>query len=146
MAPDKRFCRKRAAGLTVLAQCHGEGSMNRASRILRALLPLALGIAVLLAWEAAVAAYDIPRFVLPAPSAIFLALTSDFPSLMASLWTTLRITLLAFVLAVASGVVLAVLFSQSRTVEMAPYPYPLVFHVTPAFPIPPLIIISLGFA
>src|SRR5258708_22349037 len=116
MASDKRICRKRAAGLAVLAQCHGESGMNSASRILRALLPLALGIAVLLAWEAAVAAYDIPRFVLPAPSAIWLALVSDFPSLMGSLWTTLRITLLAFVLAGATGVVLAGLFSQSRTV------------------------------
>ncbi len=119
--------------------------MNSASRILRALLPLALGIAVLLAWEAAVAAYDIPHFVLPAPSAIWLALTSDFPSLMASLWTTLRITLLAFMLAVASGVALAVLFSQSRMVEMALYPYAVVLQVTPVVAIAPLIIIWVGF-
>ena len=41
--------------------------MMSAQRALRTLLPLALGIAVLAAWEAIVAAYDIPRFVLPAP-------------------------------------------------------------------------------
>ena len=109
------------------------------------LLPLALGIAVLAAWEAIVAAYDIPRFVLPAPSAIWQALIDDFPSLMASLWTTLRITLLAFALAVASGVVLAVLFSQSRMVEMALYPYAVILQVTPVVAIAPLIVIWVGF-
>ena len=81
-------------------------------------LPLALGFAVLVAWEAIVRAYDIPRFVLPAPSDIWRALIADLPSLLSSLWTTLRITLMAFALAVLCGVALAVLFSQSRVVEM----------------------------
>src|SRR5450631_1909419 len=114
-------------------------------RVLRMLLPVALGIAVLLLWEALVAAYRIPRFVLPAPSAIWAALIADFPSLMASLWTTLRITLLAFALAVVSGVTLAVLFSQSRIVEMALYPYAVILQVTPVVAIAPLIIIWVGF-
>src|SRR4029077_20369078 len=92
-----------------------------------------------------VAAYDIPRFVLPAPSAIWLPPTSDFSSLMASLWTTLRITLVAFVLAVVSGVALAVLFSQSRIVEMTLYPYAVVLQVTPVVAIAPLIVIWVGY-
>ena len=116
-----------------------------AQRALRTLPPLALGIAVLAAWEAVVAAYDIPRFVLPAPSAIGEALIEDFPSLMASLWTTLRITLLAFALAVATGVALAVLFSQSRMIEMALYPYAVILQVTPVVAIAPLIVIWVGF-
>ncbi|HXJ01695.1 MAG TPA: ABC transporter permease [Micropepsaceae bacterium] len=114
-------------------------------RILRMLLPVALGFAVLILWEALVAAYRIPRFVLPAPSAIWQALLDDFPSLMASLWTTLRITLLAFALAVISGVALAVLFSQSRIVEMTLYPYAVILQVTPIVAIAPLIIIWVGF-
>ena len=119
--------------------------MTSASRILRMLLPFGLGIAVLVAWEAFVAAYAIPRFVLPAPSAILQALIEDFPSLMASLWTTLRITLLAFALALASGVALAVLFSQSRTIEMALYPYAVILQVTHIVAIAPLIVIWVGF-
>jgi len=113
--------------------------------IAKYILPIALGFAVLLIWELLVRAYAIPRFVLPAPSAIFQALVSDFPSLMASLWTTLRITVLAFVLAVASGVGLAILFSQSRTVEMMLYPYAVALQVTPVVAIAPLIIIWVGF-
>jgi NitT/TauT family transport system permease protein len=64
---------------------------------------------------------------------------------MASLWTTLRITLLAFLLAVITGVALAIAFSQSRIVEMALYPYAVILQVTPVVAIAPLIIIWVGF-
>jgi NitT/TauT family transport system permease protein len=114
-------------------------------RLLRYGLPLLLGALVLGLWEALVAIYSVPRFVLPPPSAIGEALVDDFPSLMASLWTTLRITLMAFVLAVVSGVALAVLFSQSRVVEMMLYPYAVILQVTPVVAIAPLIIIWVGF-
>jgi NitT/TauT family transport system permease protein len=115
------------------------------TRSLRYVLPLVLGIAVLGAWEILVRAYEVPQFVLPAPSAIWNALISDFPSLMASLWTTLRITVLAFVLAAVSGIALAILFSQSRFIEMMLYPYAVVLQVTPVVAIAPLIIIWVGF-
>ncbi len=119
--------------------------MRPSLRLARTLIPAALGIAVLVAWEALVAIYNIPRFVLPAPSAIAQALADDFPSLMASLWTTLRITLIAFGLAVVTGVALAILFSQSRVVEMALYPYAVILQVTPVVAIAPLIVIWVGF-
>lgn len=118
--------------------------MNTA-RFARAAIPVIVGIAVIAAWEFLVAFYEIPRIVLPAPSAIAQALIDDFPSLMASLWTTLRITLLAFAFAVVSGVALAMLFSQSRVVEMALYPYAVVLQVTPVVAIAPLIVIWVGF-
>ena len=115
------------------------------ARWANALLPLALGIAVLLLWELLVRAYQVPRFVLPPPSAIAQALAADFPSLMTSLWVTFRITLIAFALAVVTGVALAILFSQSRTIEMMLYPYAVVLQVTPVVAIAPLIVIWVGF-
>jgi NitT/TauT family transport system permease protein len=115
------------------------------TRSLRYVLPLALGAIVIAAWELLVRAYAIPQFVLPGPSAILNALISDFPSLMASLWTTLQITVLAFLLAAASGIALAILFSQSRVLEMMLYPYAVVLQVTPVVAIAPLIIIWVGF-
>ena len=114
-------------------------------KTLRWMLPALLGLAVLLAWEAAVRALAIPPFVLPAPSAIARALAGDFSSLMVSLWTTLRITLMAFAIAVVSGVTLAVVFAQSRVVEMMLYPYAVVLQVTPVVAIAPLIIIWVGY-
>jgi NitT/TauT family transport system permease protein len=111
----------------------------------RGLVPLSVGVVFIICWELFVAAWQIPRIVLPAPSAIAEALLQDFPSLMLSLWTTLRITLLAFAIAVVSGVALAILFSQSRIVEMALYPYAVILQVTPVVAIAPLIVIWVGF-
>ncbi len=116
------------------------------SRITRIAVPIIVGIAVLALWEFFVRLYQVPQFVLPAPSAIWLAFIANFASLMASLWTTLSITLAAFVLAVIGGVALAVLFSQSRLVESALYPYAVVLQVTPVVAIAPLILIWVGFA
>lgn len=114
-------------------------------RLLRILLPILLGAAALALWQWAVRFYEVPVFVLPAPSDIAEAFCADFSSLMESLWTTLRITIEAFVLAVLGGVALAVLFNLSRTLEMALYPYAIVLQVTPIVAIAPLIIIWVGF-
>ena len=115
------------------------------SRTLRILIPILVGILVLAVWEAAVDYYQVQPFVLPAPSAIWIAFVENFASLMASLWTTLSITLAAFALAVIGGVALAVLFSQSRLIETALYPYAVVLQVTPVVAIAPLILIWVGF-
>jgi NitT/TauT family transport system permease protein len=115
------------------------------ARAFRLLLPIAFGVAMVAAWEWAVAAFDVSHLVLPAPSLIGAALIENFDSLMASLWTTLHLTLLAFLSALVSGVLLAVLFSLSRTIEMTLYPYAVIIQVTPIFAIAPLIIIWVGY-
>jgi NitT/TauT family transport system permease protein len=112
---------------------------------LKYLLPLALGIAVVGLWELLVRHYQVPTFVLPAPSAIWPAFTNNFASLMASLWTTLEVTWIAFALALALGLVMAIAFSQSRAIEMALFPYAVVLQVTPVVAIAPLILIWVGF-
>jgi NitT/TauT family transport system permease protein len=116
--------------------------MNTALRIA---VPIMVGVAVLAAWELAVRHFNMPVFVLPAPSAIWQAFVENFSSLMVSMWTTLRTTWIAFALAFLGGSLLAILFSQSRLLEMALYPYAVVLQVTPVVAIAPLIIIWVGF-
>jgi NitT/TauT family transport system permease protein len=115
------------------------------SALLKYAVPMALGIAVLALWEFLVRHFAVPVFVLPPPSAIWTALVENFASLMASLWTTLRVTLEAFALAVLGGVALAILFSQSRAIENALYPYAVILQVTPVVAITPLILIWVGY-
>jgi NitT/TauT family transport system permease protein len=115
------------------------------SAALKYAVPVALGIAVLALWEFLVRHYDVPVYVLPAPSAIWAALVENFASLMQSLWTTLSVTLEAFALALIGGVAIAVLFSQSRAIERALYPYAVILQVTPVVAITPLILIWVGF-
>jgi len=104
-------------------------------------VPVALGALVIGLWQFLVRHYDVPVFVLPAPSDIANAFVTDFSTLMSALWTTFRIVVIAFALAVVSGVLLAVLFSQSRIIEYALYPYAVILQVTPIVAIAPLIII-----
>ena len=111
----------------------------------RHIAPLVLGVVVLGAWEVLVRIYDVPPFVLPAPSAIWMAFVTNFASLIVSLGATLKITWIAFALALVSGVALAVVFSQSRVVEMTLFPYAVVLQVTPVVAIAPLILIWVGF-
>jgi NitT/TauT family transport system permease protein len=109
------------------------------------LFPLLLGLAVLGLWEWVVAVKQIPPYVLPAPSAIARAFAGNFSSLMAALAATLLITIEGFAGAVIVAVALAILFSQSRLVERALYPYAVILQVTPVVAIAPLILIWVGF-
>jgi len=115
------------------------------SKALHIAIPFLLGAVVLAAWEFAVGHYQVPPYVLPAPSAIWQAFLDNFTSLIASMWVTLRITWIAFALALLSGLVLAIVFSQSRAIEMALFPYAVVLQVTPIVAIAPLILIWVGF-
>jgi NitT/TauT family transport system permease protein len=114
------------------------------SRLWQILLPTLVGVLALAAWEGAVRFYQVPLFVLPPPSAIAVSLVEDFPSLLDSLIFTLKITVGAFLLASLCGVLLAVLFSQSRLAERALMPYAVVIQVTPVVAIAPLVIMWTG--
>jgi NitT/TauT family transport system permease protein len=113
---------------------------------------LTLGLG-LLAWEGLVRYFEIPPYLLPAPSLIIATLITDWPTrtvggvvvggLAASLWVTLSITLKALAIAVIGSVALAILFAQSRIVERAFYPFAVAMQVTPIVAIAPLLLIYL---
>lgn len=107
-------------------------------------LPTFVAILVLGAWEWSVSWFEISKFVLPAPSQILQALNDNAASLANSALVTIRVTVVAFVLAVILGIALAVLFSQSRTIERALFPYAVTLQVTPVVAIAPLILIWVG--
>lgn len=103
--------------------------------------PLAVGILVLAGWEAVVRINGIPPYILPGPIRIAETLWRDGPSLLGSLLVTLRITAAALFAAVVLGGAIAVLFAQSRLLELSFFPYAVILQVTPVVAIAPLIII-----
>lgn len=110
----------------------------------RILAPLIIGVLALGLWEFAVRAKGIPPYVLPGPLLIGQTLVADWGTLSGSLWITLRITFMALAAAVIVGVTLAVLFTQSKWLEMSLLPYAVILQVTPIVAIAPLIIIWAG--
>lgn len=115
------------------------------TNLAKALIPLALGMVVIGLWQALTQYYRVSPIVLPSPAAIAHAMAAHWPLLLTASWTTLSITLAAFVLAVIGGVSLAVIFSLSRTLEHALYPYAIVLQVTPVIAIAPIITIWIGY-
>ena len=105
------------------------------------LLPVAVMIAVIWFWDRLVVWNEIPHFILPRPGLVLETLIKDWPMLFDALLVTLQITMMALAVAVIGGVGLAVLFTQSRLVEMSFYPYAVILQVTPVVSIAPLIFI-----
>ena len=116
---------------------------SRALRLIRILLPIVVLAAGIAAWEYVVRMYEIPTYVLPAPSAVFQTLVSDWPVLSQSLLTTLVTTLDGFLAAAFGGVALALLFNQSKWLEYSLFPYAVILQVTPVIAIAPLLLIYL---
>lgn len=110
----------------------------------RILAPLAIGVLALALWEFAVRWNEVPHYVLPGPLLVGETLVADWGTLSGSLWITLKITFMALAAAVVVGVTLAVLFTQSKWLEMSLLPYAVILQVTPIVAIAPLIIIWAG--
>ena len=107
-------------------------------------VPAAVFIGALLAWEGVVRYYQIPPYLLPAPSAVIITLVRDWPTLSGSLWVTLVIMAKALTASVIGSVALAILFAQSRLIERAFYPFAVALQVTPIVSIAPLLLVYLN--
>lgn len=113
----------------------------RRERVGRWLLPVVVMALGLLAWDRVVVWNQIPHYILPGPGLVAQTLVADWPILFDGLLVTLQITLMALAAAVIGGVGLAILFTQSRLLEMSFYPYAVILQVTPIVAIAPLIFI-----
>jgi NitT/TauT family transport system permease protein len=103
--------------------------------------PTLVGVALLLFWEIACRAGNVPVFLLPKPTDIAAKLASDWPTLLGALGMTLRVALQAFAASIILGTLIAFLFVQSRLIEKSLFPYAVLLQVTPIVAIAPLIVI-----
>ena len=107
----------------------------------RFVLPALVLLGALALWELWVRLAGIPHYIVPAPSLVLATLWENLGSLAVSWLYTLKITVGALLLAVVGGVLLAVAFALSRTVELALLPFAIALQVTPIVAIAPLILI-----
>lgn len=113
----------------------------RNERFVQIAAPLLVGVLVLLMWQFTVMAFEVPKYLVPSPVDIGQSLVSDFSSLFNALLMTLKVTFLAFAIAVILGVAASLLFVQSKWIEISLFPYAVLMQVTPVVAIAPLIII-----
>ncbi|MBU7585585.1 MAG: ABC transporter permease [Nostoc sp. TH1S01] len=106
-----------------------------------ALAPVVVGLVVLLLWDILVRFTNLPPYILPGPLVVFKTLINDWNELFSSLLITLQITVVAFIAAVVSGLLIAILFTQSKWIEKSLFPYAVILQTTPIVAIAPLIIL-----
>lgn len=107
----------------------------------RVFYPALVALLLLGSWQGLVSAFELPPYLVPSPLLMAKTLVADWAALAGALWVTVKITLLAFALAVVVGVLISFLFVQSRAIETALFPYAVLLQVTPIVAVAPLIII-----
>ena len=110
-------------------------------RVLRVAVPVGMLVLAVLVWQIYVVLSGTPKYILPSPLDVALALSTDWPTLVPALWVTLSITLQALALALIGGVGLAIVLVQSRWIELALFPFAVILQVTPVIAIAPLLLI-----
>jgi len=112
---------------------------------LRSVMTPFVGILVFLAvWEAGVALYKPPAYLLPAPSIIFDTFIREFPRLAFHGWVTAYEMLLGYFLAVAVAVPLAIAITSSQRFDSFVMPTLLFFQVVPKVAVAPLFLVWFG--
>jgi NitT/TauT family transport system permease protein len=107
--------------------------------------PAVLGIGgLLVAWQVAARLWDVPRWLLPAPTDIAVAAWAARGTLAVHIGVTLYETLVGFLLGVVVGVPLAALLVSSDVVYRALYPILAAVQSIPKTAIAPLLLVWLG--
>jgi NitT/TauT family transport system permease protein len=110
-----------------------------------ALLPPLLFFALFaLGWHLFVTGLDIKPFLLPGPLRVAGAIADHFPTLLRATCLTGLGALTGFLLSLAAGFLVALLFSQSRIIARCLYPYAIFLQTVPIVAIAPLIVLWIG--
>jgi NitT/TauT family transport system permease protein len=107
----------------------------------RIVLGIAVHLVLVLVWYGAVKLGEIPKFILPSPLDTIATLADADYRWGFNAWVTVQEIFGGYFLAVAVGVLLALLFSWSKTVEAGMMPLLLSFNMIPKVALGPLIIV-----
>ncbi len=107
--------------------------------------PLALLGGLLLLWQAAVSLTGVPRWLLPAPTDVAVALVEDRRLLAENAVVTLWEVLIGFVIAVMAGVGCGILITRFPLLDRALYPLIIASQTVPVPAIAPLLLVWFGY-
>ncbi|MGO3740497.1 MAG: ABC transporter permease [Marinomonas foliarum] len=102
-------------------------------------------IGLVLLWELICRFGNVPNYILPSPSAIFMAFFDvEFSRWLTHLWATLRVALMGFGLSILIAIPLSIGMMRSELMNRVLYPALIVIQSTPVVAVAPLIIVLLG--
>ena len=118
--------------------------MARRRILSEALVPTVTLLGALVIWELATRLFKIPRFIMPAPSAILAEGWDWRYRFIGHTWVTLYETLGGFALSILVGVPLAVLIVYSPVLRSALYPLIVLAQSVPKIAIAPVLLLMVG--
>jgi NitT/TauT family transport system permease protein len=107
--------------------------------------PLLSGATGLALWEGLVRAFQVPAFLLPAPSQVVATIVDQWPYLFSQLGITVMAAGLGLVLSVVFGLAMGAAIAGSRLVDRLLTPWLVVAHAVPKVVIAPLFLVWFGF-
>jgi NitT/TauT family transport system permease protein len=113
-------------------------------RTLERALPWMIVVGLFAIWEGAVHLFDIPQFVLPAPSVIFQAMWDWRVPILDNSWQTLFTTVIGFGIAIVFGLLMGVLIGSSTLIYNGFYPVLIGFNSIPKVAVVPILVIWFG--
>jgi NitT/TauT family transport system permease protein len=116
----------------------------RRRRRLQAWLPWLVIIGMFIVWEAAVQAFNVPQFVLPAPTDIAASMVKWWKPLLDNSWQTLMTTLIGFGFAIVFGLLLGIAIGSSTLLYHGLYPLLIGFNSIPKVAVVPILVIWFG--
>jgi NitT/TauT family transport system permease protein len=105
---------------------------------------VAVFAALVALWQLVLWIFHVPSYMLPSPRAVVHAVGKRFPSLLTALSITAEEAAGGLIAGTAMGVVVALIFAQSRWIRKMLYPYTLLLQTVPIIAIAPLIIMWVG--
>ena len=118
--------------------------MMRRRIVAEYVVPALTLVTALVLWEAATVVFKIPRFIMPAPSAILGEGWEWRYRFIGHTWVTLYETLGGFALSIVVGVPLAVLIVYSPALKSALYPLIVLTQSVPKIAIAPVLLLVVG--
>jgi NitT/TauT family transport system permease protein len=116
----------------------------RRRRRLQAGLPWMVIVGMFLVWEIGVQAFDVPQFVLPAPTDIVASMIKWWHPLIDNAGQTLMTTLIGFGFAIVFGLLLGIAIGSSSLLYHGLYPLLIGFNSIPKVAVVPILVIWFG--
>jgi NitT/TauT family transport system permease protein len=114
------------------------------TRVSGAVWAFALFLVILVIWQATVRFFEIPDIILPSPTDIAYYLNRRGSLFISHLWPTLLQTIWGFTLAVAGGIMLAVIVALTEFGRRAVMPLLVVAQIVPKIAVAPLFMLWFG--
>jgi NitT/TauT family transport system permease protein len=113
--------------------------------LLHTIVPIATFFIVFLFWEIIVKSFELPKWLLPAPSNIFYSMVANFPAFWPHIWISFITIFTGFIMAIPIAITFSALVTNYVVVSAALTPYVLFLVTTPIITLVPLLMLWMGF-